>query len=653
MENALTIERLFSGRLLRIPDYQRGYAWERKQWNDFMEDLDLLGVGKHHFTGTVVLDRITKPATGQSPQADAWDLDGTSYEQFHVVDGQQRLTTVVLLLDAVRRELERHGHRHLADGVRKGYIETTDVAGQRLMKLKLNSDTNAFWEDTILAERPGPQAPSNASQQRLLDARRYFGQYLESRSTGDGYDEWLTSLRSKVIGNLVLVPYEVSSSAEVGVIFEVMNDRGKPLTELEKAKNYLLYVSTKLDLPSIALEQRVNLSWTQIFQRLMAAGLSDPSNEDQLMRSHWLMAIDPDKRSWRGVGSLKRDVLSLRSFKGRHKELLRAADHYAFTLDRAALAYAELMNPQLPAAFEALATTEAERLAIVDAARRFARVRATATFLPLLIATRLAHPTDGRHYMAVLDLCERFAFRVYRLLGKYANSGQSRFYRLANEVFLGAKTPALVLEEIRSLVTYYSPAAEYDASLSDGRTRAWYPWFGLKYFLYEWEVQLAGKRGPQLTWERIEQRDASRSIEHVLPQTPEDPSYWTRRFSVAARVRLTHDLGNLVLTEDNQSYGRKPFPNKRGSPGQLDEAGNLLPCYANSVLYQERDLVPNKDWTPKEIEERRRRILAWARRRWHVDAPLADAVITAEDDEQDEIGDADDPLASAALPLYA
>ena len=64
MNNTLTVEKLFSGRLLRVPDYQRGYAWDKKNWTDFIEDLDLLPRGKHHYTGTVVLVRVTKPPAG-------------------------------------------------------------------------------------------------------------------------------------------------------------------------------------------------------------------------------------------------------------------------------------------------------------------------------------------------------------------------------------------------------------------------------------------------------------------------------------------------------------------------------------------------------------------------------------------------------------
>ena len=92
-----TLWRLFEDRLYKIPNYQRGYAWEQPQLDDLLEDLELLLPGRHHYTGTVVLHRRE-----DNPVR---DKRGNSYEVFDVVDGQQRLTTIVVLLDAVRREL--------------------------------------------------------------------------------------------------------------------------------------------------------------------------------------------------------------------------------------------------------------------------------------------------------------------------------------------------------------------------------------------------------------------------------------------------------------------------------------------------------------------------------------------------------------------
>ena len=60
----------------------------------------------------------------------------------HVVDGQQRMTTIVLLLNAIRRELAELGHSELVDGIKHSYVSTPGRDGRPLYKLTLNRDTN-------------------------------------------------------------------------------------------------------------------------------------------------------------------------------------------------------------------------------------------------------------------------------------------------------------------------------------------------------------------------------------------------------------------------------------------------------------------------------------------------------------------------------
>ena len=81
-----------------------------------------------------------------------------------------------------------------------------------------------------------------------MDAKEQIADYL--RAAGEdtaGREQWLRDLQSKVTTRLHFNLYEVEDAAEVGVIFEVMNDRGKPLTNLEKVKNYLLYAASTLN----------------------------------------------------------------------------------------------------------------------------------------------------------------------------------------------------------------------------------------------------------------------------------------------------------------------------------------------------------------------------------------------------------------------
>src|SRR3989304_3025734 len=124
MNNVLTIEEIFSGRLLYVPSYQRGYPWEDRQLSEFLEDLEFLGDDKEHYTGTLVLHK-------EDQSTSIMDKEGKSYTPCNVVDGQQRLTTVVLLLDAISREIAQiERFKSLAGGIKKNYVFSEDLNGQ-------------------------------------------------------------------------------------------------------------------------------------------------------------------------------------------------------------------------------------------------------------------------------------------------------------------------------------------------------------------------------------------------------------------------------------------------------------------------------------------------------------------------------------------
>ena len=152
----------------------------------------------------------------------------------------------------------------------------------------------------------------------------------------------------------------------------------------------------------------------------------------------------------------------------------------------------------------------------------------------------------------------------------------------------------------------------------------WYNWSALKYVLYEYEENLARKTGVKVPWDVFAKADRTQTIEHILPQTP-STGYWKSRFKRQQLRQLTHDIGNLCLTENNSAYGNKPFPEKKGVPG-------VGRCYANSNLYQERELARYDDWTMETILRRREKLIAWYLRRWHLD----DSDISQEGVEADE-----------------
>lgn len=625
------MQQLFEGRLFRVPDYQRGYAWETQQRTEFLEDLEILGPGREHFTGLVVL---------HEPDASAQKLDaeGKSYRVYDVVDGQQRLSTIILLLDAVRRELASlvdEAARTLAEGIRGSYTAVRDVSGQPLYKLTLNSDCDHYFRTVSLSDQPGPEGPQISSEQRLADARSEFAAYLKRQrdENGAAHQQWLRSLHLKLANQLRLSLYQVESAAEVGVIFEVMNNRGKPLSELEKVKNYLLYAASTLSIPH-ELDRAVNDAWAEIFRQLMAAGLTSSTDEDQLLRAHWLTGYDPQPRKWGGSKAIKARF-DLRTYEGEGERLLRDLLEYTEGLRASCVGFCDARTPERAEAFAAMSDF-AVRDAIKPWSAKLIRTNVIAPFLPLLIATRIKFADDSSKYLELVKFCELFAFRIYRLLERRADAGQGDLFRIGHRIYTGALDFEEAMQELWIILLEFSPNGWFrDALRRDGYD--WYAWAGLKYFLYEYEESLAAQKGavPKIGWEEVRRRERADSIEHILPQTPTN-AYWLERFEQLERKNLTHDIGNLSLTKDNASYGNKAFPDKKGI------AGSRKPCYAESPFFMERELATLDDWNPATLSDRRTRLIAWALERWRVPAEISDDVQAAPADQTDTLDDDQD-----------
>lgn len=603
MNNVLTVEQLFSERLFAVPPYQRGYAWEVRHREEFLQDLELLADGKDHYTGTVVLH----------PAGDAGrvsDEEGRSYATYDVVDGQQRLTTTVLLLDAIQRAFNgMPGKAKFAEGIRKSYVMVQGFDGQPLLRLRLNPDCREFWEDVVLAHSPSPTAATIQSHRRLLQGQQQFAKYLEDQraARGDKWPEWLLALYRKLTQQLKFSLYEVGAASDVGVIFETMNNRGKQLSELEKVKNYLLYMASKIEVEGHDLSDRVNAAWADIFEHLMAANLTSADDENQVLRCHWLTVYNHDRRTWNGSQGIK-ERFPLVRYVGKHKKLLTDLIEYTRSLRDVAVAYADAANPARPGAFASFGA-DADGIRLLS--EKLLRMRVLAAFLPLLVGTRLRHPAEPKKYLAIVDFCERFAFRVYRMLGMRANAGQSRLFQIGHQVYHGHLGHDAALQSLYGALRYYGPDEDYQGALDE--IEDWYSWFGLKYFLYEYEEHLAAGHAIKLSWAEIDRRDLDKTIEHILPQTPSDP-YWKEHFDAAERRKFTDDVGNLVLTQHNGSLGAKPFGEKKGKPGQ-DK-----PCYVTSVLFQEQELAKYANWNPTNLLQRRKKLTKWAAERWAIPA---------------------------------
>ncbi len=612
LDNLETFFGLFSQWRFHVPDYQRGYAWGQDQWKDLLEDLDTLTDDNDHFTGLLVLHENHDSALHVRTR-------GIVKPIYDVVDGQQRLTTVVILLNELRREMASLGIEDLteiADSIADTYLYEPGPGKQIVPKLVLDANNDRFFTHNVLGidgtDLLGAEIQSHTNMQA---AGQYFRDYLLKmrKDRGERYPGDLERLYDKIAKQMKVMVYRLRSEADAGVVFESMNNRGKKPNNLDLVKNYLLYLASKLG-PDCCpkLTQEINQAWTTLFKQLSAAKRAD--DEESLLQNHWITIYDYDRRHWHGSDSVKQRFPLVR-YLGRYDELYEDLEKYILTLQNASVAFCDASAPDQDS-FQIFATQPDLRKQIIRTSQKLVRMDILRPFLPLLIAIRLRYPDDAQMYLDAIQLCELYAFRVFRIAGKRPNNGETLFFRLANQLFDEKMHFSDVQDAIRRDLLEACSDALFAKSFDLDEISPWYVKISPKYFLYEYEEHLFGTQAPVINWETIFQ-GKDKTIEHILPQNPEDQGYWADRFTPEQREKYKHMLGNLTLTEDNSYLGRKSFTDKKGMIGLAHR------CYANSNLRIERDLAGIIDWTPTEIEKRQRLLAEWALDRWHVEAPAS------------------------------
>ena len=96
MNDLLSLQDLFNKKIFRIPDYQRGYSWSTQQLEEFWSDVINLLPNKEHYTGMISLKKLDREYT-TNWNDEKWLLDNWGFDAYHIVDGQQRLTTFIIL----------------------------------------------------------------------------------------------------------------------------------------------------------------------------------------------------------------------------------------------------------------------------------------------------------------------------------------------------------------------------------------------------------------------------------------------------------------------------------------------------------------------------------------------------------------------------
>ena len=278
-----TLDEIFrhGKRVFRIPDYQRGYSWEKQQRTDLLTDIEYLIESKsryRHYTGTIVASSNTNETGERNNQ----------YEVFDIVDGQQRVTSLILLLSVICRLVkQRAGNSNCEHTEVYSMFIQSGPEGNAVRKLILGKDQNKYFESLVEGGITNATETSinSKSDQNLRDAVDEYEKWLNGRCI----DAVLECVR-KELGFLFYAP---KNDAEIGIMFEVINNRGKALSELEKIKNYLIYYADKNNISDI--KKSVNDAWSDILSNLNEIGYTSNESENSFLRNCWIVFMEAHK----------------------------------------------------------------------------------------------------------------------------------------------------------------------------------------------------------------------------------------------------------------------------------------------------------------------------------------------------------------------
>ena len=255
MQTLESLKSIFKDRVFKIPDYQRGYAWQERQLKDFWEDIVNLPDDRFHYTGLLSLKQVAKKDyESKNWTSERWLIQDRAFRPFHIVDGQQRLTTFVIFINEILnliKSLPENADK-TDENIFIGTFSLKQIKEEYLVvqmppKYILNTYKFGYEEDNpsfkylrhrILGEPDGGSITETFYTLNLENAKQFFKDNLANYCKTYGISE-IELLFKKVTQNLMFNMHEIGDDFDVFVAFETMNNRGKKLSNLELLKNRL------------------------------------------------------------------------------------------------------------------------------------------------------------------------------------------------------------------------------------------------------------------------------------------------------------------------------------------------------------------------------------------------------------------------------
>lgn len=551
---AVSVEQLLAPEsvALKIPPFQRRYSWSTTEVNQLVQDLfdDEEWIAQDgqevpYFLGSIVL------AEG----------DGVG---LLILDGQQRLTTISLLLAVLKQKLDEQGHGDTAE-IQK-YLVSGEFGKKKRPKLTLQPEDKETY--LALVRNPSSHSTDKVKRNSLAKAVKGIDQAVdeyvaEAARLGKGLIESYEEMARKVMYGVEFVRIVAPTESEAFRLFETLNDRGLALNAADLIKNKLF-----AQCGEEYLEEIIDV-WGDIVDLV---GETEIVN---FLRYHWI-ADEGHVRKRRLYDSYRQKLDSM--------DPLRAGD-YAYEIRTAAEIYQHLVDPKPESTPWTPETAESLQRLVAFRAR---------SCRPLLLVCAKQAPS---HFPVIAKLCETITVRYSMVGERNPNLLEKAYSKLCGRIRQAESgTPQVIDAALPELFDQVPDDEEFAAKFAEIElnriTKAWRTVLArLNDFAGTGEVRVKGPRKVH--------------VEHVLPKRP--------RMDALREATLTKDevevfcnqIGNLTLLSGrlNRSISNGPYSEKRFA-------------FADSEIALNDWIAKQEYWTVREIEERSRLMARLALQAW-------------------------------------
>lgn len=540
-----------NGLRYEIPKFQRDYTWDTEHWDDLWQDIRILLTSddNEHYMGYLVLQT-------------------SNNKEFQIIDGQQRLTTMSILILATLKclkELIDAGVDPEKNTKRKdsllnsyiGYIDPVTLISNN--KLKLNRNSEDYYKQYLVLLKDLPLRNTNTSEKHM---RECFNWYYEKIKKEFKTGENLAAFIDNIVDKLFFTVIEVTDQLNAFKVFETLNARGVQLSSSDLLKNYLFSVVDETK-PHISEIEELENIWSKIVGKL-----GDQKFEDYL-RYYW-NSINKSV----GKKNLFKTIKGTIKSKDQVFELIR-------NLNDTADIYLAIQNPE-----DEYWRDNPEVKKPLKELRLFQIRQTNSLFLSAL------RNLDAENFKKLAKICSVISFR-YNIIGGLNPNAQEDVY---NTVALKiAENKEFYVNDFQSI---YVNDSNFENNFSNKEFKSTTRNHKIvKYILSKIEVYKFSNE--------IDPESDLFTIEHILPENADDT--WGE-FALDEISRSIYRIGNLTLLEKklNREAGQLTYIEKvvflRKSNSEMTKA---IPDYFNT-------------WNEDKLASRQKELAKHAKAIWKI-----------------------------------